>query len=64
MTVPLSRKVAGKKFVWDGAINENQEQARQKMESYEKNGFEVQMFEEDGQYLVYSRRVPAVQTAE
>ena len=33
------------------------------MEDYAKDGFEVQMFEEDGQYLVYSRRVATVQAS-
>jgi hypothetical protein len=34
------------------------------MEDYGKDGFEVQMFEEGGQFLVYSRRVATVQAAE
>jgi len=63
MTIPLSRKVEGKKFLWDGAVYETEDQARQTAEAYRQDGFEVQLFEDAGQYLVYSRRVAAVQTA-
>lgn len=64
MTIPLARKVDGKKFMWDGGTYDNLEQAQQVMEDYAKDGFEVQMVEKDGQYLVYSRRVATVQSAE
>jgi hypothetical protein len=62
MSVPLARKVKGKKFMWDGIMYETQDLARQTAEAYEKDGFEVQMFAEEDQYLVYSRRIAAVQT--
>ena len=57
MTIPLARKVNGKKFMWDGVVYDSDESARQVMEDYAKDGFEVEKFEEDGQFLVYSRRV-------
>jgi hypothetical protein len=64
MTIALARKIEGKKFMWDGATYENETQARQAMEVYEKDGFEVQLTVDDDQYLVYSRRIAAVQTAD
>jgi hypothetical protein len=64
MTIPLARKVDGKKFMWDGATYENEAQARQIMEDYAQDGFEVQLAQEEGGYLVYSRRVATVQTEE
>ncbi len=64
MTIPLFRKVDRKKFMWDGATYENQEQATQVMEAYAKEGFEVRRFEHENQFLVYSRRVAEVQSAE
>jgi hypothetical protein len=64
MTIPLARKVNGKKFMWDGAVYESEAQAQQMMEDYAKNGFEVEKFVEDGQFLVYSRRVPTVPSGE
>ena len=64
MGMPLARKVEGKKFMWDGETYEKEAQARQTMEVYEKDGFEVRLFEEEGQYLVYSRRIATVQSAE
>jgi hypothetical protein len=63
MSIPLARKVEGKKFMWDGAVYASEDQARQTVEAYRHDGFEVELFQEAGQYLVYSRRVTAVQTA-
>jgi hypothetical protein len=64
MTIPLARSVNNKKFMWDGGTYDNQEAAQQVMHGYEKDGFETLMFEDEGQFLVYSRRVAAVQSAE
>ncbi len=64
MTIPLARKVEGKKFIWDSVTYESEDHARQAAESYEKDGFEVQLFIEDDQYLVYSRRIAEKQTAD
>lgn len=64
MTIPLAKKINGKKFMWDGAVYESEAQAQQVMEDYAKDGFEVQKFVEEGQYLVYSRRVAAAQSGE
>ncbi len=63
MDIPLARKVNGKKFMWDGGVYDSDESAQQVMEGYAKDGFEVQKFVEDGQFLVYSRRVAAVAAA-
>ena len=57
MDIPLARKVNGKKFMWDGVVYESDEQAQQVMEDYAKDGFEVEKVAEDGQFLVYNRRV-------
>lgn len=63
MSIPLARKVDGKKFMWDGVTYETRAQASQVMESYAKEGFEVKMFTEEDKYLVYSRRVAEAQSA-
>jgi alpha-beta hydrolase superfamily lysophospholipase len=63
MTTPLTRKFDGKKFLWNGGTYDSPAAAQEVMEGYAKEGFEVQMFEEDGHYLVYSRRVAAAQSA-
>ena len=57
MDIPLAHKVNGKKFMWDGVVYESDEQAQQVMEDYAKDGFEVEKVAEDGQFLVYNRRV-------
>ena len=64
MTIPLAKKIDGKKFMWDGGTYDSPEAAQKVMEDYSTDGFEVQMFEEGGQFLVYSRRVATVQAAE
>ena len=64
MDAPLAKKVDGKKFLWDGVVYDSDEQAQQIMEGYAKNGFEVQKFAEEGQFLVYSRRVATTAPSE
>jgi hypothetical protein len=63
MSIPLSRKFEGKKFMWDGAVYATEDEARQSAQAYRQDGFDVQLFEDAGQYLVYSRRLTAVQAA-
>jgi hypothetical protein len=64
MDIPLARKVNGKKFMWDGVVYDSEASAHQVMEGYAKDGFEVEKFVEDGQFVVYSRRVAAVAPTE
>jgi hypothetical protein len=63
MTIPLARKIEGKKFVWDGLTYDSKQKAYEVTVAYQSDGFETQLIEEDGQFLVYSRRVAAVQSA-
>jgi hypothetical protein len=56
----------GKKFLWDGELYASKEEAERVAESYRNENFQIQMVEEDGKFLVYSRRtvkewVPATQ---
>jgi hypothetical protein len=53
--------VDGKKFMWDGVVYDSDDQAQQIMEGYAKDGFEVQKFVNEDQFLVYSRRVATVE---
>jgi len=64
MTIPLARKVDGKKFLWDGRTYDSKKEAYEATEAYTSEGFETQMLEEDGRLLVYSRRVATVQTSD
>jgi hypothetical protein len=57
LSVPLAREVAGKKFMWDGATYVTRDDAKEAMESYKKDGFEVHMFLEEDKYLIYTRRL-------
>jgi len=63
MTIPLARKIDGKKFMWDGAAYDDKQKAYEVTVAYKSDGFETQLIEEDGQFLVYSRRVANVQSA-
>lgn len=47
----------GKKFLWDGRACETREEAVRLKETYQAQGFDVQMVPESGKYLLYSRRV-------
>ena len=46
----------GKKFLWDGQVYDSKEEAARIAETYQNENFEIQMVEEDGKFLVYSRR--------
>ncbi len=63
MTIPLSRKIDGKKFMWDGATYDDKQKAYETTVAYQSDGFETQLVEAEGQFLVYSRRVAAQQSA-
>ncbi len=64
MDIPLAQKIDGKKFLWDSVSYESREAAQKAMEAYEQEGFDAELIEIEGQFLVYSRRVAAVQSAE
>ncbi len=47
----------GKKFLWDGQPYGSKEEATRAGQSYQNDNFQVQVVEEDGKFLVYTRRV-------
>ena len=48
----------GKKFMWDGRLYDAQEQGLREAEEYTSENFEVRMVEQEGKFLVYTRRIP------
>lgn len=46
----------GKKFMWDGQVYETNEEAYRVQQSYENDKFEVRKVEQDGKFLLYTRR--------
>ena len=53
----ISIKVNEKKFIWDGVVYESKKEAEDRMQKYKDDNFEVEMKEEEGKHLLYSRRV-------
>ena len=53
----LSKNINGKKFMWDNVVYESKKEAQDIMEKYKKDDFEVELIEEDNQFLLYTRRV-------
>jgi hypothetical protein len=53
----LSKNINGKKFMWDNVVYESKKEAQDLMEKYKKDNFEVELIEEEKQYLLYTRRV-------
>jgi hypothetical protein len=51
------RIIDSKKFMWDGKEYESEGEAKGIMEGYEKEDFETHVVEEEGKWLVYTRRV-------
>jgi hypothetical protein len=52
-----SRIINGKKFMWDGVAYASKEEAQGVLEKYKADNFEVELAEEENQFLVYTRRV-------
>ena len=46
-----------RKFVWDGEAYDSRAAAEAKKSGYEAQGFETQTIEEEGKFLLYTRRV-------
>ncbi len=51
----------GKKFMWDGRLFDTHEDSLREAEAYGKQDFEVQVVEQEGKFLVYTRRVVKAQ---
>lgn len=47
----------GKKFMWDGLVYDNKEEASHAGQSYEHDNFQTRVVEESGKFLVYTRRI-------
>ncbi len=47
----------GKKFMWDGVDYPDGEKASEKTQKYKGEGFEVEVYEEEGKTYLYTRRV-------
>jgi len=47
----------GDKFMWDGELYETHEAAEVKRKKYADHDFETQLVQQEGKFLVYSRRV-------
>ncbi len=47
----------GKKFMWDGVDYPDGEKASEKTQKYKAEGFEVEVYEEEGKTYLYTRRV-------
>ncbi|MGA2426130.1 MAG: hypothetical protein ABSG07_19160 [Terriglobales bacterium] len=56
MSPNLAISSDGKKFMWDGQLYDNREEASRAAESYQNENFQIQIVEEDGKFLVYTRR--------
>ena len=53
----LTIRYDGKKFMWDKKVYATEQEAEQKEKSYLKDDFEVEKLEEEGKYLLYTRRI-------
>ena len=47
----------GKKFMWDGQLFDTRDDSLRAAEAYQKDNFEVRIQEQEGKFLVYSRRL-------
>ena len=55
--MPESVKILdSKKFMWDGQSYESEQRAKEVAAGYEGNNFEVRVIQEEGKFLIYTRR--------
>jgi len=52
-----AEKINGKKFMWDKGYYSTEAEAKEKMDEYEKDGFETRLVKEKGKFLIYTRRI-------
>ena len=57
MAVLRSEKFDNMKFMQDGRFYDARGDAEKAMETYREAGFDVRLLEEDGKFLVFTRRV-------
>ncbi|NQT84592.1 hypothetical protein HQ563_16355 [bacterium] len=57
MEVEEVKHLENEKYMWDGAIYDTEEEAENKKAEYQEKDFQVQLFEQEGKYLLYTRRV-------
>jgi hypothetical protein len=53
----VSKMINSKKFMWDGVVYESEKEAQDVMKKYKDDNFEVEMKEEEGKHLLYTRRL-------
>jgi len=56
MTPNLAMISDRKKFMWDGQTYDSKEDAARAAKSYQDENFHIQIVEEGGKFLVYTRR--------
>lgn len=52
-----SKKINGKKFMWDEKVYESEKEAQEIKQKYKDDKFEVELVKEEQGYLLYTRRV-------
>lgn len=56
MSPNLSLICDEKKFLWDGSLYATREESAAVEKAYQKDNFEVRVIEEEGKFLLYTRR--------
>jgi hypothetical protein len=57
MSANLAMISDGKKFMWDGQPYATKEEASSAEQSYRNDNFEVRVVEQEGKFLLYTRRI-------
>ena len=47
----------GKKFMWDGEVYESRDAAEAKRKEYADKQFETELIEQEGKFLLYTKRI-------
>ncbi len=53
----LAKILKGKKFMWDGSTYPDEKTAKETALKYKTDGFETEVFEEENNFYILTRRV-------
>ncbi len=63
MTAPSYRMIENRKFMWDGATYPDEAEASRIAATYREARFDVRVVQEEGAWLVFTRREAAAEAA-
>lgn len=52
----LAKTIEGRKYMWDGCLYKSKKESEEVEKKYVQDGFKTKIVEENGKFLIYTRR--------